>query len=506
MLLHQQFVRSAKRLGDKPAIVDRCTNRRITYARALVASLILADRFKAYEPGFVGIMVPTSAGCSLAILGVLMSGRVPVMINFSTGAAANIEYARRKCDFTTVITSRALLQKISCPELPGMVFLEDIMASISPLEKVRAALTSKLPLRMLLRVIHGGTLDDDAVILFTSGSEKDPRAVPLSHRNITSNLEGIVQHFEFDESDVFLANLPFFHVFGLTTNFWVPMTIGMTMVCYCNPLEFRAVCDSIRDEKVTIVTGTPAFLWGYLRKSQKGDFDTVRYMIAGADKCPEALRKEFDRQHKVELLEGYGTTETSPVISANTLTHHRPGSVGKPLSNVQVRIEHYDTGEECATGAIGKILVKGDLVMRSYFDDFEETSLRLRHGWYDTGDMGLLDDDGYLWHVGRLRRFVKIGGEMVSLIKVENVLESLLPDGVECCVVEVPDHLKGARIVAVTTQSLDEGKVLKRLAAELPNIALPRQFVLMEELPKMGSGKIDFRTITERVRDMQPHR
>jgi acyl-[acyl-carrier-protein]-phospholipid O-acyltransferase/long-chain-fatty-acid--[acyl-carrier-protein] ligase len=168
---------------------------------------------------------------------------------------------------------------------------------------------------------------------------------------------------------------------------------------------------------------------------------------------------------------------------------------------VKLRVENYETGEECAVGEIGKILVKGDSIMKGYFDDFESTTLSIRHGWYDTGDMGYHDADGYLWHVGRLKRFMKIGGEMVSLIRVENVLEHLLPDDIACCVVEVPDSVRGAKIVVAVTQKIDEKVILKKMAEELPNIALPKNFVVFDELPKMGSGKIDFRRITDMVRD-----
>jgi len=213
------------------------------------------------------------------------------------------------------------------------------------------------------------------------------------------------------------------------------------------------------------------------------------------------LREEFIHKHNINLLEGYGCTETSPVISVNTPATNRPGSVGLPLPNVKVRVENYETGEECAVGEIGKILVKGDSIMKGYFDDFEATTLSIRHGWYDTGDMGYQDADGYIWHVGRLKRFMKIGGEMVSLIRVENVLERLLPNDIACCVVEVPDSVRGAKIVAAVTQKIDEKAILKKMAEELPNIALPKSFVVFEELPKMGSGKLDFRRITEMVRD-----
>jgi acyl-[acyl-carrier-protein]-phospholipid O-acyltransferase/long-chain-fatty-acid--[acyl-carrier-protein] ligase len=250
------------------------------------------------------------------------------------------------------------------------------------------------------------------------------------------------------------------------------------------------------------MVGTPSFLWGYVRKSEPGDFKSVRLIVSGADKCTDALRKEFLDKHGMVLYEGYGATETSPVISANSPDNNRPGSVGKVLPNVKVRIENFETGQECSVGEVGRIMVRGDLVMKGYLDDFEETSMRIRHGWYDTGDMGYIDKDGFLWHSGRLKRFVKIGGEMVSLVRVEDVLEKLLPEGVSCSVVELPDALKGVKIIAVVTEKVDEKKILKQMSEHLPNIALPKQFVVIQELPKMGSGKIDFRSVAEMVHTM----
>jgi len=502
MLLHHQFVRIAKQYEKKLAIIDRTTSRRITYGKALIASLILSRKFKKYDEGFIGIMVPTSAGCALSVLGALMSGRTPVMINYSTGAAANAEYAQRKCAFRTIITSKALLEKINCRVVDGMVFLEDIMAGVSIIDKLKAAFKSKLPAENIIKKIHGGDENDTLFVLFTSGSEKDPKAVQLTHRNIVANVDSLKEVYDLLPSDIFLANLPYFHIFGQTANLWTPLYFGMTIVTYANPLEFKAICTVAREEKVTLMVGTPTFFWGYLNKSEPGDFSTVRIMITGADKCPDALRKGFLDKHGIELLEAYGATETSPAITVNTHKNNRPGSVGKVIPNVRVRMEHYETGEECKVGEIGKILVKGDNIMKGYFDDFEQTSLSIRHGWYDTGDMGYMDADGYLWHVGRLKRFIKIGGEMVSLIKVEDVLEKFLPPDVLCCVVEVPDALKGAKIVAAVTHSIDDKAVLKKMSEHLPNIALPKQFVVIEELPKMGSGKIDFRKITDMTRDL----
>jgi acyl-[acyl-carrier-protein]-phospholipid O-acyltransferase/long-chain-fatty-acid--[acyl-carrier-protein] ligase len=502
MILHQQFVRIAKKNEKKLAIIDRTLNRRLTYKRALIGSLILVRKFEKYDPGFLGIMLPNSAGSVLGILAALMSGRVPVMINYSTGAAANCEYAQKKCAFKTIITSRALCEKINCRPVEGMVFLEDIMKTVSIVDKLKAALLAGVSAERLLKSIHGGDEDDTLLILFTTGSEKEPKAVQLTHRNISANIESLIKAYDLRRDDIFLANLPYFHVFGQTANLWVPLCLGMTLVTYANPLDFKTICDIVREEKTTLMTGTPTFFWGYLRNSKDGDFDSVRIMLVGADKCPEALRAGFLKKHRKTLLEAYGTTETSPGITVNTLSHNRPGSVGRPLDGVLVRIEHYDTGEACAVGEIGKILVKGDNVMKGYFDDFEQTTLSIRHGWYDTGDMGYMDEDGYFWHVGRLKRFLKVGGEMVSLIKVEDVLERLLPPDLECCVVEIPDPLRGARIVAAVTQQVDEKALLKEMAEQLPKIALPSRFVVIPEMPKHGSGKIDFRTITEMAREI----
>jgi len=225
-------------------------------------------------------------------------------------------------------------------------------------------------------------------------------------------------------------------------------------------------------------------------------------MVAGADKCPDALRDGYMKKHGVTLLEGYGATETSPVISVNSHEFNRPGSTGKVIPNVQVRIENFETGEECKTGEIGKIMVKGDSVMKGYYDDPELTADALVDGWYNTGDMGFFDEDNYLWHAGRFKRFAKVGGEMVSLVKVENTLEKFLPVGVSCCVVEVSDETKGATIIATVTKEVNKTEILKQMGNELPYIALPRQFIVINELPMMGTGKIDFRSVTRIVQEI----
>lgn len=500
MILHHEFVEIAKTYSKKTAVVDKATDKNVTYGKALIASLILADKFKSYKEGYIGVMVPTSAGAFLTCIGLLMAGKVPVMINYSTGAAENCEYAQAKIGFKTIVTSRALLEKINCRMVDGMVCLEDIMQQIGIVDKLKAAVRSALPAGLICKGMPPVKESDDAVILFTSGSEKEPKAVQLSHHNVGTNARDAVTVFRLTDQDVLMSILPVFHSFGQMVNFWLPMLTGMTAVTYANPLDYKTIPKLIREEGATMIAATPIFIAGYLKESRPGDFEKMRIIIAGADKVPEWLRHAFMEKHNKVLLEGYGVTETSPVISANTPWENRPGSIGKPFPGIQVRIHDLETDEPLPPNTEGKIVVKGDYVMTGYYDDIEETSLRIHDGWYDTGDMGILDEDGYLWHRGRLKRFVKIGGEMVSLVRSESVLEALLPEGVSCCVVDIPDTRKGARIAAAVTGRINEKEIIKKMGEKLPNISIPKQFVVFDELPKMGSGKIDFRTTTEMVK------
>jgi acyl-[acyl-carrier-protein]-phospholipid O-acyltransferase / long-chain-fatty-acid--[acyl-carrier-protein] ligase len=501
MVLHHEFIKTAKANMNKLAIIDCTTERKLTYSKTLIVSLILAGLIKKYKDGFIGIMIPTSAGAIMSTIATVLSGKVPVMINYSTGAAENCEYAQNKCGFRTIITSRALLEKLGCRLVPGMVFIEDLINQISFSNKIAAAIKSKLPARLIIAGLPRIEEDNNLVILFTSGSEKEPKGVQLTHRNMGSNIKDLVQVYKLTADDRFMSVLPLFHVFGHNANFWLPAVMGMTNITVANPLEYKKIPQLIRENQATLIAATPIFFAGYLRESKPGDFSTCRLLLAGADKTPVWLRAGYREKHNIDLLEAYGATETSPGVSVNTPYDNRPGSIGRPLPTAQVKIVDINTGKELPAGEEGKILVKGDLVMKGYFDDIEETSLHIKDGWYDTGDMGKFDSDGYLWHLGRLKRFVKIGGEMVSLVRTESVLEKMLPEGISCCVVEVPDSLKGARIVAAVTTEIDDREILKKMAKELPNMALPKEFVVLPEMPKMGSGKVDFRTITNLVRD-----
>jgi len=501
-MLQHRFIDSAISNPDKIAFIDRSTERDISYSQALLASLILARRFGKLERGRIGIMLPTSSGGGLAIIGAVMAGRTPVMINYSTGAEKNCRYAQDSCDFRIIITTKALLEKTGCAHLPEMVFIEDILSSLGKFEKATAFLKSKLPRPLLKRLVGKPNLDLPAVILFTSGSEKEPKVVQLSQRNIISNIDSFSQMMDIYGMDNLLAVLPYFHVFGLTINLWTPMCLGMTTITYANPLEFKTIAKIIREYKPELLVGTPLFLEGYVKQSKAGDFASIKLAVSGADKCPEHLRILYREKHDIEIFEGYGTTETSPVISANPRDRNKPGSIGTPIPGTEIRIQNLDTGADCAVGETGKILVKGDGVMQGYLNDIEESSLRLKSGWYDTGDLGYLDEDGYLWHKGRLKRFVKIGGEMVSLVMVEETMNALTPLEVECCAVELPDSKRGSKIVGVTNTMVDQQDLNKKLSKALPNLALPKKYVHVAEFPRMGSGKTDVRSLTEIVREL----
>ncbi len=498
--LHQMFIATAKKYSSEIAIVDRNLRKNITYGRALIGALLLARRFRIYQDGYLGIMIPNSSGSILAIIATLFAGKVPVMINYSTGAAENSEFAQQKCSFHTIITSRALLEKLGCRLVPGMVFIEDLIGSVSKYEKILAAIKSKLPVFLLQNLVHRGNLEETAVILFTSGSERAPKAVELTHKNISSNIKTANQAFEFKHVDRMLAILPYFHVFGHMANLWLPLSLGMRLVVYANPLDFKTVVRIIHEEKASLVFGTPFFLMGFLKQAKKGDFGSIRLLIASADKLPVTLRDAYKEKHDIEIIEAYGATETSPVISSNLPHANKPGSIGRVLPDIQVRITDIDTGKDLPTGKEGNILVKGDLVMKGYLDDLEETALKIKDGWYETGDMGMFDKDGFLWHKGRLKRFAKIGGEMVSLVRIESELNKHLTEDQECCVVDVPDARKGAMVVVAMTADCDCKELNRKLAKDLPAISLPKRYFVFEELPKMGSGKIDFRTTTEMVK------
>jgi acyl-[acyl-carrier-protein]-phospholipid O-acyltransferase / long-chain-fatty-acid--[acyl-carrier-protein] ligase len=496
MSLHEEILKASKKYKNNIAITDSLTGQTYTYGRMMTAALLFSDVIKKKEDEFIGLMMPMTAGAFISLLAVLISGRVPVIINYSTGAESNIKYARSKCGFNTVITSKKLCEKLEVEHKDGMIYVEEMIEAINISQKIVAAAKSILPDFF----IAGRSPDDIAVILFTTGSEKEPKAVMLTHDTIMSNVESLKKIFHFDENDIFIGVLPLFHIYGLTTSFFLPLTSGAAVNTYPNPLDYKNVAYGIKKNKGTIITATPTFLRGYCQRSEPGDFRSLRIIMAGGDKLTGSLRDMYLEKHGAKVLEGYGTTETSPVISVNTQEHNRFGSIGKVIPGAEVKIIDVETEQELPPGQEGKIYVRGRLVMKGYFYDLEETSLRIHNGWYDTGDIGMFDNDGYLWHKGRLKRFVKIGGEMISLTAIENAVEKYIGEDHQCCAVGLPHVSKGAEIAVAVTSDVHENELKKELKAELSPIAVPKRVIKFKELPLMGNGKVNFRAVEEMCR------
>ena len=496
MSLHENIVRIAKKYSKKTAVIDSATEKTYSFGKFLTASFIFADIIKKKEDEFIGIMLPMSAAAFISFLATLITGKVPVMLNYSTDADANVAHARKKIGFKTVITSKKLCDKIGFNSVSDMIYAEDIASDISMFQKIKAAFKSILPGFF----ISEKKPDDIAVILFTTGSERDPKAVMLSHDNIKSNVDSLSDLFIFDSEDIFTGVLPLFHVYGLTTSFFMPLLSGAAVNTYANPLDYKFVSQGIMKNRTSIITATPTFLRGYCQRSESGDFKSLRVVMAGGDKLTKSLRDMFFNKHGIEILEGYGTTETSPVISVNTVENKKPGSIGMPIPGASVKIIDIDTEQPLPAGQEGKIYVKGRMVMKGYFGDMELTALHIRNGWYDTGDIGMLDEDGFLWHRGRLKRFVKIGGEMVSLTAVENAVEKIIGDEEQCCAAEIPHVTRGSDIIIATTSEQPEKVLKKKLIDMLPPISVPKKIIHFKELPLMGNGKVDFRSVGEMCR------
>jgi len=396
--------------------------------------------------------------------------------------------------------------------------LEDVAAAPKRSEKIVALLLWFLPGRWLESRLSGKpprTLDDLVTVIFSSGSTGDPKGVMLTHYNVASNIEQMVQAFLLDRHDRLLGVLPFFHSFGFTVTLWLPAVQGVGVAYHPSPLDFAAVSELVRDYDVTLLLSAPTFLHGYLRRCSPEDFGGLRCVVTGSEKLPERLAAAFEDRFGIRALEGYGCTECSPVVAVNTPDYRaagflqvgsKRGHVGHPLPGVSVRIvdpeADPDTRAPLPAGEPGLLLIRGPNVMKGYLGRPEETANAIRDGWYATGDIATLDEDGFLAITDRLSRFSKVGGEMVPHIRVEEVLHEIADATEDSFVVAgVPDPKKGERLVVLHT--LDEAElkavIAKLDASGLPPLWLPRpnQFFRVEEFPRLGTGKLDLRGVRQ---------
>ncbi len=494
--LGHRFVRAARRNWSAQALADS-TGKQLQFGETLTAALLMKNWVarNTESQKCVGLLLPASVGGALANLGVTLAGKTAVNLNFTSGDEA-MKYAIRACEIRTILSSRAFYEKAKLPELPGVVFLEDILPAFTRREKARAAISARcVPSR---RLAGDAKPDDLAAVIFSSGSTGTPKGVMLSHWNLIANVEAAAEVYWVGSTDCMLGALPFFHSFGYTYTLWLPMLNGFKSVFHANPMDAKTIGELAGAHHPTFFLSTPTFCLGYLRKCTREQFASIRYLLVGAEKLRPALAESFEKKFGVTPLEGYGCTEMGPAVSVNAgskeLSGYQSGSVGRPLPNVSVRIVDPETFVPRAMGETGLLLVDGPSRMLGYLGAPDRTAQALHDGYYVTGDLAFVDERGFLHIVDRLARFSKIAGEMVSHLKIEESLAGILKAD-RCLVTGIPDERRGERLVVLYEgDRATPAEMAGHLETEgLPALWIPKlnDFHCVEAIPLLGSGKVD---------------
>jgi acyl-[acyl-carrier-protein]-phospholipid O-acyltransferase/long-chain-fatty-acid--[acyl-carrier-protein] ligase len=510
--LPSRFVRAARRNWSKFAMADS-SGRELTHGRALTASLLVADwaRRNSKAQEMLGVLLPSSAGGALANFGVTLAGRIPVNLNFTAGKDA-MASAVSQCNIRTVLTSKVFVAKAKLEAPEGAVYLEDVLGRASGVSRVWALVRARcLPARWLYAAT---TPDSLATVLFSSGSTSTPKGVMLSHHNVLANIEQVLQVFHLTDSDRIVGVLPFFHSFGFTITMWLPAIAGCGAVYHANPMDAKIIGEMVAKYHGTFLLSTPTFASGYARKCTREQFASLRVVLVGAEKLRDSVSQAFEEAFGLKMLEGYGCTEMAPVVAVNgpdweagrdSQFGTKATSVGRPLPGVAARIVDIESGTPLARGKEGLLMVKGANQMLGYLGQLEKTAEALRDGWYNTGDIAVMDDEGFIRITDRLSRFSKIGGEMVPHLKVEEAVREAT-GGEPCCVTGIPDERKGERIaVLYTAAGVTPQEVWQQLAAtEIPKLWLPKRedIHLVDALPTLGTGKIDLRGVRAKAVEM----
>jgi acyl-[acyl-carrier-protein]-phospholipid O-acyltransferase/long-chain-fatty-acid--[acyl-carrier-protein] ligase len=512
--LPEAFLDCARRNWGRFAMADS-SGRELKFGQVLVGALLFRRWVVKRCPGekMLGVLLPPTVGTAIVNLGIGLAGRVAVNLNY-TAPAQTIDTAIERCGIKTIFTSEKLLERFGIARQPGMIGVEEVADAFSKVDKlVWAALARLLPTACLRRwlIPSDVKLDSLATVVFSSGSTGAPKGVMLSHRNILSNLEGMQQAINVDRRDCLLGVLPFFHAFGYTVALWLPVISGFGVVYHTNPLEGRTIGELCRKYGVTILIATPTFVWEYIRRCEPEDFASLRVAIVGAEKMRLELADAFWEKFHLDIFQGYGVTETSPVVSVETAGYyaqkhlgatHR-GTIGRPIPGIATRVVSPETFQTFGPGQEGVLLVKGPSVMMGYLDEPEKTRrVMWEDGWYITGDVAQLDDDGFITITDRLSRFSKIAGEMVSHVHVEEALHRALgcleP---RLVVTSVSDDQKGERFVVLHIElGMGVDELLKRLRdSGLPPLWVPRReyFFPVRALPTLASGKLDLKLVKE---------
>lgn len=511
--LHHGFIRMARRHLGKSAIADT-TSGDLSYFKALVGSIVFARKLKKLlgPQEMVGVLVPPTVGGALSNIALTMLGRVPVNLNY-TATNETLESCGKQCNIKQVLTSRKFLERLTQMKPPGeVIFLEDIKDSVKGSDRIVAMLLALLaPIGLLdrMHMLKRKSEDDLATIIFSSGSEGDPKGVMLTHRNVISNAETVLEVFPHDKQSVIIGYLPFFHSFGFTVTLWLALCNGVKGIYHPNPLEPKVIGNLSQEHHGSVMIGTSTFLQNFIRRCTPEQFAALKFVVAGAEKLSPRVREAFKEKFGVEPLEGYGTTECAPAVTVNIPDCISPGfhgvyckhgTIGRTFPGQSVRVIDPDTREILPEGAAGLLQVKGPNIMKGYLGQPERTAKVLHDGWYDTGDIAAIDEEGFIRITDRLARFSKIGGEMVPHTTVEEKLHDLLAlTDQMMAVASVPDEQKGERLVVLHTLSDEQlDDLIGRLdQIALPNLWIPRSkaFYRIEELPVLATGKMDIRAV-----------
>lgn len=492
------LLQARKRYGPSREIIVDADDRVFTYNDLVRGSLALGSALKSRteKKENIGILLPTGAGTLLSFFALHTIGRVPAMLNFSAGMH-NIGAALKAAAITKIVTAHQFIKladlgalEEQLKERVDLIYLEDVRERISTKNKIIAALGPIFPALLTVRTSY----KDPGAILFTSGTEGNPKGVALNHKNLVANCEQVRSHVELLENDVLFNSLPTFHCFGLTGGALLPLFLGIKVALYPSPLHVKLIPERVKKTGATIMFGTDTFMSRYARAGKVGDFSKIRFAVCGAEQVRDETRAYVKEKYDLMILEGYGVTEAAPVVAVNQPEANRHGTVGHFLPGMEYRI---DPLPGIAKG--GRLFVRGPNVMMGYLTtDQPGVIQKLDDGWHDTGDVVEIDEDGYVAIRGRVKRFANISGEMISLAVVENCTKAVWPAHEHIALIK-PDPKKGEQIVVLSDcPEANRTDILNWAQLHgVPELAVPRKVVISGEIPLLGSGKVDYQAAQE---------
>lgn len=508
-----------KKYGSSTKLYDGTDDSELGFDKILATAITFAEELKREtKKKRVGIILPPGKGGMIANLAVLFAGKVPVNINF-TASHDSIGSAIKQADLDKFITATPFLLKVPSypwPPKKDLIFIERRLPKLKKKIIRWLILTKTLPVYAITKMLglDNSSGDDEAVLLFTSGSSGEPKGVPLSHKNVLANVCQFGSRINLDHHDKVLGCLPLFHSFGSTVTLWYPCIEGINLVTYPSPLESKRLAELVEMHQVNMLLATPTFLRGYMRRVKPEQLRSLNYVVTGAEKLPLSLAKSFEEKFNIRPMEGYGLTETSPATNLNLSTPvpdgrkpvigaNRSGSVGKFLPGMAVKITNPATGAPSPINVQGTIWLRGANIFTGYLNNKQKTDEVIKDGWFNTGDIGRIDDDGFLYIEGRLSRFSKIAGEMVPHEAVEAAVTKALDLDAETerkiAVVGIPDKQKGEAIALLTTicgEALEQECIdlrYKLMDKGLPSLWCPKRFIPVDTIPILASGKLDIK-------------